>query len=89
MDLTIPEYENNPRYTRTGGIKKKQRVAFKLETVITEYHSVEYRDSETGKCVYAPFPKDLHNEVEYDASVKALVLLLSNRCNVSTKTVTS
>ena len=42
IDLTIPEFENNPRYVRTGVIKKKQRVAFKLETVVTEYHSAEY-----------------------------------------------
>ena len=87
IDLTIPEFENNPRYVRTGVIKKKQRVAFKLETVVTEYHSAEYRDKETGKHIYAPFPSDIQNEVEYDASIKALVLLLSNRCNVSTEKV--
>ena len=87
IDLTIPEFENNPRYVRTGVIKKKQRVAFKLETVVTEYHSAEYRDKETGKHIYAPFPDDIQNEVEYDASIKALVLLLSNRCNVSTEKV--
>lgn len=77
------EYAENPDYEATGRIIKRQRVGVRVLPYTEEYIAVEFRNIKTGKLVYAEFPSDMPNDVNYDGSVKAFAFLLNNQCNVS------
>ena len=92
IKIVIPppeEYSDTSLYKPTGRIITKQLVDIRLQLVVTEYSTAEYRCKRTGLCVHADFPNGMVNEVTYAGNVKALAFMLNNYCNVSVeKTVT-
>jgi hypothetical protein len=84
IEIPAPEkYANNPDYKPTGKIISKQVVGIRVEVVVDEYSTPEYRNVHTGTRVHADFPDGVVNEVNYDGTVKAFAFLLNNYCNVS------
>ena len=78
-----PAYRGDPNYRPTGRTIKKQLIDVQVNLVVTEWHTLEYRDIFTGQRVHADFPDGLVNEVTYGGSVKALAFMVQNHCNVS------
>ena len=78
-----PARRNDPNYKHTGRTITKQLIDVKVDLVVTEWHTLEYRDISTGQRVHADFPDGLVNEVTYGGTVKALAFLVQNYCNVS------
>ena len=78
-----PAQRGNPSYRPTGRTITKQLIDVKVNLVVTEWHTLEYRDIFTGQRVHADFPNGLVNEVTYGGTVKALAFLVQNHCNVS------
>lgn len=74
---------SNPEYYKTGKkiIKQLIRVSLKLEVI--QYEADVYRHHKTRKKIHAAFPEGMVNEVEYDASVSALLSLLHSHGNMS------
>ena len=74
---------DNPEYYKTGkkNIKQLIRVSLKLEVI--QYEADVYRHHKTRKKIHAAFPEGMVNEVEYDASVSALLSLLHSHGNMS------
>jgi len=84
IDIPAPEeYENSQDYKPTGKMITKQLVDIRVEIVVTEYSTPEFRNVRTGQRVHAEFPGGMVNEVTYSGNVKAFAFLLNNRCNVS------
>jgi hypothetical protein len=83
IEIPPPDIFIQPRYEETGRVITKQVVDIKLNLVVTEYATPEYKDKTTGLRVHADFPEGLVNEVTYGGGIKALAFLLNNRCNVS------
>jgi hypothetical protein len=84
VDIPAPEeYADSTRYKPTGKVITKQLVDIRVDVIVTEYSTPEFRDLLTRQRVYAKFPGSLVNEVTYSGNVKALAFLLNNRCNVS------
>ena len=83
VEIPPPDGFAQPRYKETGRAVTKQLVDIKLNLVVTEYATPEYKDMTTGLRVTADFPEGLVNEVTYGGGIKALAFLLNNRCNVS------
>lgn len=82
--IPVPEeYVNNPEFTVTGRIIRKQKIILHTILEVIELHTPEYRNRKTGQRVHASFPEGYTNEVNYDGSVKAFAFLLGNECNVS------
>lgn len=77
------EYANNSGYVLTGNIITKQLVDIRIERIVNQYHTAEYRNVHTGTRVHAEFPGGLVNDVTYGGNIKSLVFLLNNFCNVS------
>jgi hypothetical protein len=77
------EFLNQDIYVPTGRLVEKQKVEMVLMPVVTQYWTLEYRNKITGVRVSADFPDGLRDDVTYGSTVKALALLLVNRCNVS------
>ena len=67
----------------TGKVITKQLISAQLTVTVTEYSTPEYLDLLTGHTIHADFPAGVVDDVNYDASVKALAYLLNNECNVS------
>jgi len=67
----------------TGKVITKQMISAQLTVIVTEYSTPEYLDLLTGHTIHAHFPQGVVDDVNYDASVKALAYLLNNECNVS------
>ena len=82
-EIPAPDKLRCPGYKETGRIIKKQLVEVKLNLVVTEWSTPEFRDGSTGQRVHAEFPGGLVNEVTYGGSVKALAFLVQKHCNVS------
>ena len=78
-----PTQRGNPNYRPTGRTITKQLIDVQVNLVVTEWHTLEYRDIFTGQRVHADFPAGLVNEVTYGPSVKALAFIVQNHCNVS------
>lgn len=88
VDIPAPEeYVNDPKYRLTGKTITKQMVDIRLEILVTEYSTPEFRHTPTGLRVHADFPEALVNEVNYSGNIKAFAFLLNNRCNVSIRNV--
>ena len=84
--IVIPapeEYADSDRYKPTGNLIRKQRIILRVTTEVIEYVTPEFRNQTTGQRVHAAFPEGLHDEVNYDGSVKAAAYLLNNDCYVS------
>ena len=84
--INIPapkEYADNPDYRLTGKTITKQMVGIRVDLVVTEYSTPEFRHVKTRQRVHADFPDGVVNDVNYDGSIKAFMFLLNNRCNVS------
>ena len=78
-----PPHRGDLNYRPTGRTITKQLIDVKVNLVVTEWHTLEYRDIWTGQRVHADFPDGLVNEVTYGGTVKALAFLVQNHCNVS------
>jgi len=83
-EIPAPDkYENNPDYVLTGNIITKQLVDIRIERIINEYYTAEYRNIHTGTRVHAEFPGGLVDDMTYGSNIKSFVFLLNNFCNVS------
>ena len=78
-----PAHRGDLNYRPTGRRITKQLIDIKVNLVVTEWQTLEYRDVWTGQRVHADFPNGLVNEVTYGGTVKALAFLVQNHCNVS------
>jgi len=84
IEIPAPkEYVDSPDYKPTGKTITKQLVDIRLEVIVNEYSTPEYRNVRTGERVHADFPGDLVLDVTYSGNVKTFALLLNNYCNVS------
>ena len=84
IEIPAPEeYAGSPDYKATGKTIAKQMVDMRVELIVTEYTTPEYRHVRTGQRVHAEFPGDLVLDVTYGGSIKAFAFLLNNYCNVS------
>ncbi len=82
--LPPPEgIKDNADYYKTGNVKRKQLIGLTACLMVTEYVAEEYRNRKTGSRVYAPFPEEAVDDVNYDGSVKAFLCMLNTECNVS------
>jgi len=88
IDIPAPkEYADSLDYKPTGRIITKQLVDIRLELVVDEYSTPEFRHVRTGQRVHADFPEGVVDDVNYGGHVKAFAFLLNNRCNVSVEKV--
>jgi len=86
VDIPAPEkYAAVPDYRLTGKTIKKQMVDIRIEIIVNEYSTPEFRHVSTGQRVHADFPEGILNEVNYSGNVKAFMFLLNNYCNVSVR----
>ena len=84
IDIPPPEkYAVSPDYKPTGKTITKQHVDIRMELIVTEYNTPEFRNVHTGQRVHADFPDGLVNEVTYSGNIKSFLFLLNNRCNVA------
>lgn len=84
FDIPVPkEYTDNPDYRPTGKIITKQLVDMRVDVIVNEYSTPEYRNIRTGERVHAEFPGGLELDVNYGGTIKACAFLLNNYCNVS------
>jgi hypothetical protein len=84
VDIPAPEkYGDGPDYKPTGRTVTKQMVDIRVELIVNEYRTPEFRNVFTGQRVHAAFPEGLINEVNYGGGIKAFAFLLNNHCNVS------
>ena len=74
---------NNPMYELTGNLVRKQRVGLRVEVIIDEFSTLEFRNIITGQIEHADFPENMNDEVTYDGSVKAFAFLLKDYFNVA------
>ena len=82
--LPVPEEVlNDPDFKKTKKTIIKQAVGIRLVLDVTEYHADVYYNPKTGERVHAAFPDGVVNDVNYDGSIKAFLLLLNNECCVS------
>ena len=77
------EVTNDPEYYNTGKKIVKQLVRISMTLEVIQYEADIYRHHKTRKKIHAPFPEGMTNEVEYDASVCALIALLHSHGNMS------
>jgi hypothetical protein len=84
IDIPAPEkYASNPDFRPTGRMIVKQVINIRVNVIVDEYTTPEFRNVRTGQRVHAEFPEAAVNDVNYGGSVKAFAYLLNNRCNVS------
>jgi hypothetical protein len=84
IEIPAPEkYANNSDYKPTGRTITKQVVGIKVNIVVDEYSTPQFRNVRTGQRVHAAFPDGVADDVNYDGSIKAFAFLLNNYCNVA------
>ena len=84
INIPAPDkYANNPNYKLTGKTITKQMVDIRLNIIVNEYSTPEFRNVITGQRVHAEFPEGVVNEVNYSGNIKTFLFLLNNHCNVS------
>jgi len=71
------------KYKPTGKMISKQVINLKINLVVDEYITPEYRNISFRQRVHAAFPDGVVNEVHYGGGVKAFAYLLNNHCMVS------
>lgn len=79
---TEEKLKDSSKYVPTGNIVSKQTVGVAVVPVVTEYHALEFYDKKKGRNVHSAFPAGVTDDVNYDESMKAVLFLLNNRCNV-------
>ena len=77
------EYTGSPDFKATGKTIVKQMVEIRVELVVDEYSTPEFRNVRTGQRAHAGFPEGVVDDVNYGGGIKAFAFLLNNRCNVS------
>jgi predicted nucleic acid-binding Zn-ribbon protein len=88
IDIPAPDkYTKSPDFRPTGRIITKQVISIKIDVIVDEYTTPEFRNVRTGQRVHAEFPDGVVNDVNYNGDVKAFAFLLNNRCNVSIEKV--
>lgn len=80
---TEKDLEDTPRYVPTGNIVSRQVIGITVIPVVTEYHAAEFYDKRKGRKIHSAFPAGVTDDVNYDESLKAILFLLNNKCNVS------
>lgn len=83
LDTPKEVIDNGQDYVPTGKVITKQLVKAGFNVEVIEYEAVEYKNIKTGKKLHAAFPKDMVNDVTYDASVKAIASILHSHGNMS------
>ena len=73
----------DPEYYNTGKRIIKQLIRVSVHLEVDQYEADIYRHHKTRKKIHASFPEGLVNELEYDASVSALICLLHSHGNMS------
>lgn len=63
-------------------------IGIAVAPVVTEYHTLEFYDKKKGRNVHSAFPAGVTDDVNYGGSLKAMLFLLNNRCNVSLEKTT-
>ena len=77
------KFQDSSRYVPTGNILSRQVIGISIVPVVTEYRTEEFYDKKKGRKVHSAFPQEAANDVNYAESMKAVLFLLNNRCNVS------
>lgn len=80
--------EDDPRYVPAGNTISRQVTGIAVAPVVTEYHTLEFYDKKKGRNVHSAFPAGVTDDVNYGGSLKAMLFLLNNRCNVSLEKTT-
>lgn len=85
VTLGVPkEVLKDPKqFYKTTEKKIKQIQSVRLIVEVVQYEAVVYRNRSNGKRVWARFPKGIVNDINYDASVKALACMLHSHGNMS------
>ena len=88
MEIAAEErLKDSSRYIPTGNVISRQVIGISIVPVVTEYRTAEFYDKKKGRNVHSAFPCGVLNDVNYDESMKAVLFLLNNRCNVSLEKV--
>lgn len=77
------EITDNPDNYPTGETITKQLIKLSVKTEVIEFSTTVFRNRLTGTRIHAPFPEGCVDDVNYDASVKAIAFMLNSFCNVS------
>jgi hypothetical protein len=86
VEIAVPdEYAYSPGYKPTGKTVAKQLISIRMELIVTEYVTPEFRCVATGQRVHADFPPGVVNDVNYDGSIKGLAFVLCNYCCVASR----
>ncbi len=80
---TPEELLDTTKYRPTGETVARQNIKASIIIEVDEYVAATFIEKSTGKTCHAPFPEEVPNDVNYDATVKAIVYMLNNGCNVS------
>ena len=84
INLAPPsEITEDPDFRPTGKTIVKQLIGVHMVMDVTEYHAEVFRNAKTGELRHAAFPDGVVNDVNYDGTVKALLLYLNVECAVS------
>ena len=85
VTLKVPKeiLENPALYEKTKDKKIRQIHCVELTVKCIQYESFVYRNKSSKKCVWARFPSGVVNDINYDASVKALACILHSHGNMS------
>lgn len=82
--LPPPEdVRNDPDFRKTKRTLVRQVVGIRMLLDVTEYRADVYYNSKTGEHRHAAFPDGVKNDVNYDGSIKAFLLLLNQDCCTS------
>ena len=74
---------NSHAIKKTGEIKEKDELDYKIVVVKRRHKFVEYECKECGKKFHEKIPNNLKEENQYGAQVQALELTLMNQANVT------
>lgn len=74
---------NSHAIKKTGEIKEKDELDYKIVVVKRRHKFVEYECKECGKKFHEEIPNNLKEENQYGAQVQALELTLMNQANVT------
>lgn len=85
VDCQTPQevLDHPDEWVKTGKVKEHSVLDIILQVIPVLYRSPQWKNTKTGKTIYASFPAEAVNEVNYGASVRAFAALLVNYCNVS------
>ena len=86
-DINNDNYENNPRYRKTGKSKEKTLIDILLSPIIKIFRIYEYYDTVNKVYVWSKYPQELKDEISYGNNLKTLIIYLSVKCNMSIKNI--